>query len=504
VSDPEPGTAGGPPAERNGDHIDPQVLVTYLTKTRWFGGKGRPYDVTDVRRIGTLSDTGPYPRVVVLLVELTYGDVPAGAPDAVELYQVPLGLYTDPEHRLDHAFIGWWDEPGMGWVHAYDALHDRQAMDRWLQAFGVAADASPQHLGGLDFHRLPGHDLDLASTSTLFTGEQSNSSVAFGDDAVLKVFRKITPGANPDITTHEALTLAGSSDIAHLYGWVSHGEGDQTLHLGMLQQFLRTASDGWDLALTSVRNLYADAELAAREAGGDFAGESGRLGATLAAVHTLLAESFDRGTVSGDFVAAQMRERLDGALAIVPQLAEHEAALRALFDRLAAIAEVPVQRVHGDLHLGQTLRTALGWKIVDFEGEPAKPLSERVLPDSPWRDVAGMLRSFAYAPHAVERQHTDLDHDGADERHRRGLEWAERNQRYFVGAYVAARLGEADPDPSAPGDHAGPAAPSPDDLTLLEAYVADKAVYETVYETRNRPTWVEIPLRAIARIGEAP
>jgi maltokinase len=490
VTAPETGP-GGPPPARDGDHLDPQVLVTYLTKTRWFGGKGRPYEVTAVRRIGTLSDTGPYPRVVVLLVELTYGDVPADALDAVELYQVPLGLYTDPERRLDHAFVGWWDEPGMGWVHAYDALHDRQAMDRWLQAFGAAAQASPQHLGGLDFHRLPGHDLDLDSTSTLFTGEQSNSSVAFGEDAVLKVFRKITPGANPDITTHEALTLAGSSDIAHLYGWVSHGEGEQTLHLGMLQQFLRTASDGWDLALTSVRNLYADAELAAREAGGDFAGESGRLGATLAAVHALLADSFERSSVSGAFVADQMRTRLSAALSIVPALAEHEAALSALFDRLAAIEEVPVQRVHGDLHLGQTLRTALGWKIVDFEGEPAKPLSERVLPDSPWRDVAGMLRSFDYAPHAVERQHTDLDHDGVDDRQARGIEWALRNQRYFVNAYLEGAAGAPVTDASR----------DPHEQTLLDAYVADKAVYETVYETRNRPTWVEIPLRAIARIG---
>ena len=483
---PTPETPETPETPAASDHIDPQVLVTYLAKTRWFGGKGRPYDVTAVRRIGTLSDTGPYPRVVVLLVELTYSDVSPGADDAVELYQVPLALYTDPEHRLDHAFIGWWEEPGMGWVHAYDALHDRQAMDRWLQAFGAAATTSaqdaPEHLGGLDFHRLPGHDLDLESVSTLFTGEQSNSSVAFGEDAVLKVFRKVTPGANPDITTHEVLTRAGSTDVAHLYGWVSHGEGEEMLHLGMLQQFLRTASDGWDLALTSVRNLYADAELAAREAGGDFAGEAGRLGETLAAVHSTLADGFATGSVSGAFVADQMRDRLAAALPIVPELAEHEGALQALFARLAAIEEVPVQRVHGDLHLGQTLRTALGWKIVDFEGEPAKALSERVLPDSPWRDVAGMLRSFAYAPHAVERQHTDLDDDGADDRHTRGLEWAERNQRYFIGAYTGGE-------------------PTADDLTLLDAYVADKAVYETVYETRNRPTWVEIPLRAIARIG---
>ncbi len=98
-----------------------------------------------------------------------------------------------------------------------------------------------------------------------------------------------------------------------------------------------------------------------------------------------------------------MDARLDDALDVVPELAEHADALRAAYDRLRALDGVAVQQIHGDLHLGQTLRTSLGWKIVDFEGEPAKPLSERLRPDSPWRDVAGMLRSFDYVPHVVER-----------------------------------------------------------------------------------------------------
>ncbi len=468
------------------DPIDPEVFVTYLDKTRWFGGKGRDYTVSDVRRLATLSDAGPDPRVVVLLVELTYADAEPGADggeDAVELYQVPLALYAEAERRLDHAFVGWWDEPGMGWVHAYDALHDRQAMDRWLQAFGQTADDSSSSLGGLDFHRMPGHDLDLEAVSALFTGEQSNSSVAFGEDSVLKVFRKVTTGANPDITTHEALTRAGSTHVAQLYGWVQHGTGEETLHLGMLQQFLRTASDGWDLALHSVRNLYADADLAVRESGGDFSGEAGRLGETLAEIHLVLASEFPTSVLDADSIAEQMGRRLTQAIAIAPALADHEKRLRAVYARLAGLGEVEGQRVHGDLHLGQTLRTAQGWKVVDFEGEPAKPLADRLLPDTPWRDVAGMLRSFAYAPHVIERQHTDLDDEGAAERHQRGLEWAERNQRYFLTSY------------------AGGAELTEEQHTLLDAYVADKAVYETVYETRNRPTWVEIPLTALARIG---
>ena len=452
--------------------IDPAVFGPYLTRTRWFGGKGRDFVVSDVRRIGVLGEGDP--RVDVLLVELTYAD-----DGTTELYQVPLAYYTEPEHRLDHAFVGWWEDAEFGWVHAYDALHDRGATRLWLEAFGAAADG-PAEAGGLTFHRLPGQEVDTEVTGTLFTGEQSNSSIAFGEDSVLKLFRKVTPGPNPDITTHEVLTLADSPDVAHLYGWVEHGD----THLGMLQQFLRTATDGWDLALTSVRNLYADPDVAPREAGGDFSGEAGRLGDTLREVHAVLRERLDQSTVSADFVADQMNTRLDAALRVVPQLADHEPALRAVFDRLAGLGDVAVQRVHGDLHLGQTLRTALGWKIVDFEGEPAKTLAERLLPDSPWRDVAGMLRSFDYAAHAVERSHDELDEAALTDLRARGAEWVERNQRYFLAAYSAGDLTD-------------------EQRTLVTAYTADKAIYETVYETRNRPTWVDIPLAAVARIGAA-
>ena len=160
----------------------------------------------------------------------------------------------------------------------------------------------------------------------------------------------------------------------------------------MLQQFLRTASDGWDLALTSVRNLFAEADLHADEVGGDFAGESARLGVALAETHATLQEHFPTQQWSAEQVTSLvdgMHRRLDDALDVVPELAEHADRLRATFDHVRRIRDLTVQQIHADLHLGQTLRTVKGWKIVDFEGEPAKPLSERLLPDSRWRDVAG-------------------------------------------------------------------------------------------------------------------
>ena len=178
-----------------------------------------------------------------------------------------------------------------------------------------------------------------------------------------------------------------------------------------------------------------------------------------------------------------MTARLDAALSVVPELEEHAKGLRAAFDEVAALGGLDVQQVHGDLHLGQTLRTSAGWKIVDFEGEPAKPLAERQLPDSPWRDVAGMLRSFDYAARVVERS-LGANLVDADLIEARAEEWSERNKNHFLFAYAGGPL-------------------TPEQQVLLNAYVADKAVYETVYETRNRPSWVTIPLQAVARIGAA-
>ncbi len=484
---PTDASAGTPPASGG---LDPQVFADYLGRTRWFGGKGRPFAVSAVQRLGEVPgalQSGP--RVVIYLVELTYGDVPADSVDAVDLYQVPLAFYIDPESRLDHAFVGWWQDPDQGWVHAYDALHDREAMACWLRSFAAAREPGGGSLdtGALTFHRLPGHELDVEAHSALFSGEQSNSSVAYGEDALMKVFRRVTPGVNPDIQIHEVLTRAGLEQVADLYGWVDTVDATtgEVVQLAMLQQFLRTASDGFELAKASVRNLYAEADLHADEVGGDFAAESARLGSSVAEVHRALREAFPSGAVEAASVADAMAARLQAALGVVPDLAEHVAALSALHARLARLGSVPVQRIHGDLHLGQTLRTSKGWKIVDFEGEPAKTLAERLLPDSPWRDVAGMLRSFDYAPHVVEQTGTEGDADETAQRAYRAAEWATRNRDAFVAAYAGRDLG-------------------PDERLLLSAYEADKAVYEVVYEARNRPTWVHIPLTALARLVATP
>lgn len=461
-------------------------VARFLGTARWFGGKGRRFSVTGLRRAGLLPRLHDDLGVAIDLVEVTYDD------GDVELYQLPLAFRRAPAEHLEHAHVGSWDDEDFGSAHVYDAVHDREAMACWLQAFDRAAGAAgadEEDGQDLRFHRLPGHDLDLTTHSTLFRGEQSNSSVAFGEDCLLKVFRKITPGENPDIAIHEVLTAAGSDHVAALYGWLDtvaprgEGEPDDLLQLAMLQQFLRTASDGWELALASVRNLIAEADLHAHEVGGDFAGESGRLGIALAETHASLAEHFEVEELDRDRLGrlvAAMQDRLEQALTAVPDLAAYAPGLRALY---AAVADLPgtgVQRIHGDLHLGQTLRTVRGWKLVDFEGEPARPLVERMRPDSVWRDVAGMLRSFDYAAAVVERG-ADGDPEGQEQRAYRAQEWAERNRTAFLAAYTETAGTEAD-------------------RVLLDAYEADKAVYECLYEARNRPAWVSIPLAAVERI----
>jgi len=204
-------------------------------------------------------------------------------------------------------------------------------------------------------------------------------------------------------------------------------------------------------------------------------------------VHDLLRQEFGTQPYDPAATAAAMRQRLAAAEGVVPALADHRSSLEAVFDRVGNATD-DAQRIHGDLHLGQTLRTSLGWKVVDFEGEPAKPLAERRLPDSAWRDVAGMLRSFDYAAQSVVKDLHAADAPGLQISYR-AKEWLARNRGAFLEGYIERRV-EGGGGPLTPAEEA-----------MIDAYEADKAAYEVIYEARNRPSWVDIPLQAINRIG---
>ena len=460
---------------------DRPTLERFLGQQRWFAGKSRTWVVTDVSTVGWLRRE--LPAVQLALVTVSYDD------GDTETYQVPLVHYAEPAEHLTHALVG---DDGHTW--AYDALHDKEVTPLWYD--GIDADIAGD---GFRFHRDPSVDaLPPAGPSIVIGAEQSNTSVIFGDTVILKVFRKVSPGRNPDIEVHSALAAEGSAHIAPLLGWLEgrwdHAAepvpdasaslmSDGSASLAMAQTFLQNSTEGWATATASVRDLYAEADLHAHEVGGDFAGEAFRLGVATAEVHQALARALQTGTLEGKELAAVadgMRTRLDRAVAEVEALHPHADRLRDVFDDLAGLAEpVAVQRVHGDFHLGQVMRTLDGWKLLDFEGEPARPLEERRALDSPIKDVAGMLRSFDYAA-----RHLLADHAPDPRLEYRAVEWADRNREAFCKGYAES----AGYDPR-------------DQAILLRAFETDKAVYEVVYEARNRPAWLPIPMSAIERLA---
>lgn len=455
------------------------LLAEFLPGRRWFAGKGRSFTVQQVHALpwlplGDGASGELHARVEIVSVEFENGDR--------HVYQLLAGYLPAADPALEHALIGPVSHDELGDVVAYDGVHVKEVAAALLSAFAAGS------AGGMRFHCADGAELPDGLVGSVLSAEQSNTSIVYGDAAILKLFRRLSPGRNPDIEIHDALTRNESNRVAPLLGWV---EGDwtdaggavYTGDLAMLQELLRTASDGWELALASVRDLLAEADLHPEEVGGDFAGESTRLGEAVAEVHEALATAFGAAESSDGQpaeIAAAMSARLDAAVDEIPELADHRDGLAAIFDRLAAVnGPIRVQRVHGDLHLGQTLRTVKGWKVIDFEGEPARPMAERTRLSSPLQDVAGMLRSFDYTASAT----LEGFGDNAQLSYRAD-EWSARNRAAFLSGYssVAGGLGYAGPE-------------------LLSAYEADKAVYEVGYEARHRPTWISVALRGVARIA---
>ncbi len=434
-----------------------ELLWRHLTSARWFGGKGRPARLVSITPLPWLSSPGSWPAVRMEIAEVEFDD----SDSAAEFYQLALS-YRPPDQFERQAVLGPVDHPELGSVIAHDASRDPGAMKLILSAMidSITADCST---GAIQCRLLTADGLSADLEPGVFTGQQSNTSVMFADVAMLKLFRRLEIGRNLDIEVHQVLGAEETSEAARLFGWLEGSwrpAGSSTVQhadLGMLVEQLHDARDGWAEALGACHD------------GVDFSGPAAELGRALRHVHQALRRSFDSRTVDGSPAATIMSDRLDAAIRIAAELEPYRPALRDCFEALAG-TQLAVQRLHGDFHLGQTLHTPTGWKIIDFEGEPAKTLAERSEPDSVFRDVAGMLRSFDYA--AANQPSGHAEH------------WAQDCRGAFLTGYGGA-LDRHSTD-------------------ILRAYEADKAIYEVVYETRNRPDWVPIPLAAIARLVAAP
>jgi len=503
------------------------LLPNYIAQQRWFGGKSKT-----IRTARVVSSTPIDAQSVIALVELSYTG------DTKDLYQLPLALLPEKQtagikEASPRAIIATLNQPGEPMV-LFDATASPTFRSTLLSLILNETPATTTDLTSTQSTTLdPTQFTNL--TSRVGSAEQSNTSILYGDHAILKLFRRLSPGENPDVEIARFLTEVAHFPYIPAYLGDLHRSEDATT-IAFLQTFAANQGDGWSWTLDELARFYesvagcpapsspiptpnyanpAPATEEITEHAALYLDAAHLIGQRTAEMHLALAtDSPDPAftpepTTNEDL--AQDRERIDeqtlAALTaleaalpnlpadIAPIAAQLIAAKPQLNARAQSLAGDPTlygarTRIHGDYHLGQLLRTGNGFLIVDFEGEPAKPLAARRRKQSPLRDVAGMLRSFSYAARSALNTFT--------QRHPEKLAtldlWATAWENAAANAFLTGYRETLAKNPLSPSEQEA--------QTMLTALLLEKALYELLYELNNRPTWLSIALNGLLTLTQ--
>jgi trehalose synthase-fused probable maltokinase len=465
--------------------IDTAQLARLLPEQRWFGAKDRTIADVEVWDEAIIAEGDP--ALVVALVGVRYADQTADCYHTL--------LLADTKGSLRDAFEG---------VERLGVLGRLMSQGETLKgAHGLFHFGGP----GLDPRSPPG-----AQSTRALGAEQSNSSVVLDEAIIVKLFRRVEAGPNPELELTRLLTAEGFENIPPHVGEIvyeverngSHVECD----LGVAQQLV-DGREGWAEMLDHLDRLYSGAEevtdvgRAVEERAAGSLDELAGLGDVTASLHVVLAREELEPDVTSEPISPEDLRRWatrtrDSLRALVDtgmvQLRPFEAKIEAAINELLAIEDPGRKtRTHGDYHLGQTMLTTRGWMVLDLEGEPARSLEERRAKQSPLRDVAGMLRSFSYAAVAALDRAAEPD----SEEWRRLEPWAEAWEQSARQRFLSAYLATSHEGQFLPPDRNNM-------FTMLDAFEMEKALYELSYERAHRPGWLRIPMRGIARaVGEA-
>src|SRR5213083_1863827 len=498
------------------EQLEREILPNYVRNSRWFGSKARTF--RDLKVIEQLAISPDRDGARLLFVEVNYLDAPT------ETYAIPVKIASDEAARsvsqsASHAIIAHFADSGGAVL--FDGIVQRQAIERQVSDLvGLASDKlKPDHL--------------LASgKSQVFGAEQSNSSMLFDNGFFLKLYRKLEDGVNPDVELNRFLTEHTQfPNVPAFIGALEYRrtKAEPTV-VCLLQRAVASEGNVWTLTVDAIGRYYervlgqkADLQngttppgaLLDELIGGVYPDKAKLLAQRTGELHLALASRTDNPAFAPEpfnamaqrSVYQNMRASLRRAFALLkkklPDLsrafrdeakevldAEQEILAREkrLLDRRANAAKI---RIHGDYHLGQLLYTGKDFVILDFEGEPARPLSDRKMKRSALRDVAGMMRSFQYAAYSALWQRALRKEDVPF------LEqWADLWYRQMGSVFLQSYLSTATSAIFVPQN-------SEDFQIILEAYLLDKAVYEIGYELNHRPSWVVIPIRGIKHILRA-